>query len=159
LVALYELNFDAVRFCLARTGDTASADDAAAEAFFAAARTFKQGSGAKVDRPWLFVVARNRIVDQWRQNERQRRRTSRLQAERQGWIQLPPEAELFDDTSERVLQALGSLPERQRAAVALRYLDEFSVSEIAEEMAIEYRAAESLLARGRRSFKKAWETI
>jgi len=43
--------------------------------------------------------------------------------------------------------------------VALRYLDEFSVSEIADEMAIEYRAAESLLARGRRSFKKAWETI
>jgi len=158
LLALYEANFDAIyRFCLARTGDSAVADDATAEAFFAAARALAEDVGARVDRAWLFVVARNRIVDHWRQNERQRRKVSRLQNQRQRWTSGPADSHLADDTSERVLRALGSLPERQRAAVVLRYLDEFSVAEIATDMDIEYRAAESLLARGRRGFKKAWE--
>lgn len=65
LVALYEANVDDVyRFCLARTSSEAIAEDATAEAFVAAARAFAGGRGSGVDRPWLFVVARRRIVDQ-----------------------------------------------------------------------------------------------
>ncbi|MEM8745746.1 MAG: sigma factor-like helix-turn-helix DNA-binding protein, partial [Actinomycetota bacterium] len=51
--------------------------------------------------------------------------------------------------------ALASLPERQRAAVVLRYVEEYSVSEVAEALDVGYEAAESLLARGRRGFVEA----
>lgn len=56
-----------------------------------------------------------------------------------------------------VLAALQSLPPRQRVAISLRYLDDHSVAEIATVMEIDYRAAESLIARGRRRLIMAWE--
>lgn len=156
LSRLFDSEFDAVyRFCLARTGDPTAADNAASEAFTAAARLVATGRGHEVNRPWLFVVAKNRMVDEWRSQERQQRRIQRLIEQRQ-----------TDDTdhqpsgvslvAEQVLTALASLPERQRAALSLRYLDEHSVSEVADQLDVTYQAAESLLARARRSFATAW---
>ena len=55
-----------------------------------------------------------------------------------------------------VLAALESLPPRQRMALTLRYLDECSVSEIADAMDVGYTTAESLLGRARRSFARAY---
>lgn len=155
---LFEAQFDALyRFCLARTGEPSLADDATSEAFLAASRAFAEGKGADVDRPWLFVVARRRIVDQWRARERHRRRMERLTRS--------VRPELFDvvleddrgETAEQVLVALTSLPERQRLALTLRYLDDHSVAEVAEQLEVNYQTAESLLARGRRGFATAWE--
>ncbi len=158
LVELYEANVDDLyRFCVARTGSESNAQDATSEAFVAAARAFADGRGHQVDRPWLFVTARRRIVDQWRAASRHRRRVENV------WNMLTTNGHdgatevSVNQTGERVLVALQSLPTRQRAAVTLRYLDECSVSEVASALDIEYRAAESLLARGRRGFTKAWQ--
>lgn len=157
LAQLFDDEFDSIyRFCLARTGDRAAADDAASEAFLAAARVFANGGGHEVDRPWLFVVARNRLVDQWRAGERHRQRLRRLTQQRQpcddGGDPLATTT-----LADQVVGALASLPERQRAALTLRYLDEHSVSEVAEQLGVNYQTAESLLARARRSFAAAWE--
>lgn len=159
LAALFDAHYDAVyRYCLARTASPAAADDASSEAFLAASRTFARGRGQDVDRSWLFVAARNRMIDQWRSNERQRRRIQELiRNRRPGWTELEnPDA--TSDLSELVIAALRSLPERQRAAITLRYLDECSVSEVAEHLGIAYGAAESLLARARRGFAAAWRS-
>lgn len=153
---LFDREFDSVyRFCLARTGDSATADDATSEAFIAAARLFALGRGNEVSRPWLFVVARNRMVDDWRSQQRHQRRLRRLGEQRQteGDVHDPLAASLL---AEKVLSVLASLPERQRAALALRYLDEHSVSEVAGKLDVTYQAAESLLARARRSFSTSW---
>ena len=157
LAHLFDTEFDAIyRFCLARTGDCAAADDAASETFMAAARVFAAGRGHEVDRPWLFVVAKNRMVDRWRSLERQQRRFLRLAQQRQPNGQdLDPLA--ASAVADQVLATLGSLPERQRGALTLRYLDEHSVSEVADQLDVTYQAAESLLARARRSFTAAWE--
>ena len=50
--------------------------------------------------------------------------------------------------------ALADLPERQRAAVEMRHLDELSNPEIAEIMGLTVEAVESLQARGRRRLKE-----
>ncbi len=160
LVALYEANVDDLyRFCLARTGSQVVAEDATAEAFVAAARSFAAGRGSEIDRPWLFVVARRRIVDQWRSADRNRKRIERFRAAAPGERSARGDPSDVDETSEHVLAALQSLPSRQRAALTLRYLDECSVAEVAAALHIEYRAAESLLARGRRGFSKAWRSM
>ena len=156
LARLFDREFDALyRFCLARTGDSAAADDAASEAFTAAARLFASGRGNEVTRAWLFVVAKNRMVDDWRMEQRHQRRVRRL-------VELRQTGNAESDTAstsviaDEVLAALASLPERQRAALALRYLDEHSVSEVADHLDLTYQAAESLLARARRSFAISW---
>lgn len=159
LVALYETNVDDLyRFCLARTGSTVTAEEVTSEAFVAAARAFAGGRGSEIDRPWLFVVAKRRIVDQWRAEERNRRRVEKARKAIDQTINLEADGPgVFDHTSEAVVEALQSLPSRQRAALALRYLDECSVAEVATALGVEYRAAESLLARGRRGFSRAWQ--
>lgn len=159
LVDLYEANVDDLyRYCLARCGDPAMAEDATAETYQAAVRSLVARPETPIDRPWLFVVARRRLVDQFRAAERRRRRVQRA-------ADALIDRSRIDDAgdpsavADRVMRALDSLPDRQRMALALRYLDDCSVAEVAEELEIEYRAAESLLARGRRSFSKAWFAV
>jgi RNA polymerase sigma-70 factor (ECF subfamily) len=154
LADLFDSTFDDLyRFCLARTASRAAAEEVASEAFLAAARTVAGGRG-EVDRAWLFVVARNRIVDGWRNAERQRRRFASLVALRRD---VEEDAGESARLSEVVVDVMRRLPERQRAALALRYLDGCTVGEVAAELEIEYAAAESLLARGRRNFTTMWK--
>ena len=154
LAELFESTFDDLfRYCLARTANRAVAEEAASEAFLAAARTVASGRG-DVDRAWLFVVARNRIVDGWRSAERRRRRFASLVALRRD---VEEDSDVADRLGEVVVDVMRQLPERQRAALALRYLDGCTVGEVAVELGIEYTAAESLLARGRRNFTTMWK--
>lgn len=151
LSALFEAEYDMVyRFCLARTASAQIAEDATGETFADAARLYATGRGREVDPQWLRSVARSRVIDQWRADERHRRRVRRLVHLRD---QNHPAETDFDE--ERVLVALRAVPERQRSALTLRYLDGYGVDEIADILEVSYQAAESLLARGRRSFGKA----
>jgi RNA polymerase sigma-70 factor (ECF subfamily) len=157
LTDLFDRNVDDLyRFCLARSGDPEMAADATAEVFLAAARLASEGRGVNVDRAWLFTVAKRRLIDQWRAAGRELRRVERLGVTRSRDLGGSLGDEVRFVSAAEVVQALGSLPDRQRAALTLRYLDECSVSEVAGALSIEYSAAESLLARGRRSFEQAW---
>jgi DNA-directed RNA polymerase specialized sigma24 family protein len=50
-----------------------------------------------------------------------------------------------------LVQALGSLPVRQRQAIVLHYLADLPVAEIAQALAVPSGTVKSLLARGRRA--------
>ena len=151
LACLFDAELAAVHgFVLARCGSSAVAEDVTGEVFVAAAERVAQGRGDEVTAAWLTTVARRRLIDHWRRSGTRRRTIESLALVRQ----VPPTEPDGDDG--RVLAALSSLPDRQRAALALRYLEEFSVSEIADALGIRYPAAESLLARARRSFARAW---
>jgi RNA polymerase sigma-70 factor (ECF subfamily) len=156
LIDLYASEFDGLyRFCLARCGDRSVAEDVAAETFFAAATHLAAQPDEALGRGWLYTVARRRLVDHWRRTARHRRRIERLLE--LGETQSNATDDPFDHEGDAVLAALRSLPPRQRVAISLRYLDDHSVAEIATVMEIDYRAAESLIARGRRSLITAWE--
>lgn len=137
-------------FLLARCGARQVAEDLTAEVFINAARRFAEGRQDEVTTAWLITTARRRLIDHWRWREGERRRLDRVRRERR-----VPDATDPDD--ERVLRALDSLPDRQRIALTLRYLDEHSVTEIAETMDVSYRTVESLLGRARRGFSRAYE--
>ncbi|MEM9747481.1 MAG: sigma-70 family RNA polymerase sigma factor [Actinomycetota bacterium] len=155
LDALFDAWFTRIhQFCLSRTASPTRAEDAASETFADAARMFADGRGDEVTEAWLFTVARRRVIDQWRSSERHRRRLGRVIASTPS-MPTGPSAPIEFDEDEAVRAALASLPERQRAAVVLRYVEEYSVSEVAEALDVGYEAAESLLARGRRGFVEA----
>lgn len=137
-------------FLLLRCGSRAIAEDLTGETFLAASRRFADGRGDEVTAGWLLTVARRRLIDHWRSAGSHRRRVERMA--REPACDDPPTAE--DDG--RVEAALGSLPDRQRAVLVLRYLDEFSVSEIASALDLTYKATESLLSRARAGFSAAF---
>lgn len=136
-------------FLLVRCGVRATAQDLVAETFMQASERFRAGRGDEVSPAWLRTVARRRLIDHWRREERSRRRFERLRSERQEPAP-PPD---MDDSVDR---ALASLSGRQRAVLTLRYLDDYSIAEVADALEITYKAAESLLARAKRSFAEAY---
>lgn len=142
-------------YLLLRTGSWTVAEDLTAEVFAAAARHCAGGHEREVTGAWLQAVAKRRLVDHWRRATTRRRLTERLVHRETPAVH--DELRLDDADDERVRTVLGSLPDRQRAALCLRYLDDFSVNEVAEVLDIAYQAAESLLARARRSFIAAYE--
>lgn len=155
LVALFRAEFRGIyRFVLSRSGSREVAEDVTAETFAEAARVLSTDSGHAVTTPWLYTVARRRLIDHWRKVDRHRRRIDRLRFERLIEVEDPNHEEIED---QRVLDALSLVPPRQRAALTMRHLDEYSVTEIADTLQVTYKAAESLLSRARAAFATAME--
>jgi RNA polymerase sigma-70 factor (ECF subfamily) len=76
-VRLYNEYYDDVHaFCLRRVGRD-SADDAATEVFTTVWRRIDEIDDA-MERAWLFSVARNVVLNQWRSNSRRRRLGERV---------------------------------------------------------------------------------
>ena len=61
-------------FLLARCGDRWTAEDLTSETFMAAASAARRGLVTEVTVGWLIVVARRRLIDHWRRQEREAQR-------------------------------------------------------------------------------------
>lgn len=153
---LFEQEADRIfGYLVTRAGSPVLAEDLTGDVFAEAARRCAEGGRHEVTGAWLQTVARRRLVDHWRRSSTRRRLDERLR--RMAGADVPGDP--TDGGDGQVLAALDSLPDRQRAALCLRYLDDFSVSEVADALGITYQATESLLARARRSFARAYEEL
>ncbi len=138
-------------YLLLRCGSRAVAEDLTSQTFLAASERFAAGRGHEITGGWLQRVASRRLIDHWRSTGAQNRRFERLRAIATEPPRPPPEPD--DD----VMAALQTLPDRQRAVLVLRYLDDFSLKEVSEALGISYKATESLLGRARNSFRAAYD--
>lgn len=66
----------------------------------------------------------------------------------------PLDETLEDEERKAVADALGQLPDRQRTAIVLQTLEDFTYEEIAETMETTKKAVERLLARARKKLKE-----
>jgi RNA polymerase sigma-70 factor (ECF subfamily) len=92
-------------------------------------------------------IARNKFVDHVRKNVRDERKLFEAWQVRDGAMQT-------QDGRESALNALRCVPLSQRAALSLRYQDGLSVSEVAKALGRSIHATESLLARGKETFRR-----
>ena len=135
---------------VARCGDRVVAEEITAQTLESAAEQFARGRGDEVSPAWLTTVALRRLVDHWRRSARSSRLNQRVAEVHPAEV----EPRVEDET---IRAAVDSLPTRQRAVIALRYLDDWSVAETADALGLTYRATESLLGRARRSLRTAWK--
>jgi RNA polymerase sigma-70 factor (ECF subfamily) len=140
-------------YLLVRCGVRSTAEEITAQTFEAAVRHLAADQPGEVTGAWLRTVARRRLVDHWRRAGAERRRLDRLV----GLFDesTPPP----DDPDTYVDAVLGSLPDRQRAALLLRYCDDFAVNEVAEALQLSYKATESLLSRARQNFAACYDAL
>ena len=101
---------------------------------------------------WLCACCRNEIAAHFR---RAGRRPKEVELD-EGIEQDPPEA---SDTTELVHAALDHLPPTYARAMEWRYLDGLDVAEVAQRLALTYKAAESLLSRARSAFREGYEQL
>lgn len=129
------------------------AEDLTQETFLAAAREMKKGTVAAHPLSWVLGIARHHLLDHYREKEREERRLSLAwETTRASDAQLEA-AKLTRELSHEALQAV---PAAQRTVLVLHYLDGLPVAEVAEVIEKSVHATESLLARGRESFRRAY---
>ncbi|HEY3832192.1 MAG TPA: sigma factor-like helix-turn-helix DNA-binding protein, partial [Acidimicrobiia bacterium] len=99
--------------------------------------------------PWLIGVARHKLVDRFRRADREQRKLAMVHA---------ADADDIDDSGDAVdrellFGAIHRLPPLQRAAVALRYVDDLPVHEVARLLDRSVAATDSLLRRARTALR------
>jgi RNA polymerase sigma-70 factor (ECF subfamily) len=139
-------------------GDAATAEDLTQETFLSLARQLRQGRTPPDVLPWLIHVARNKLIDHYRRAERQRQRfTPWLDDDALPADPATPLAQVHDQ--DLIRAALAALPDSQRLAIALFYLDDLTLAQIADHLGKTPSAVESLLARGRANLRAALQSF
>ena len=141
-------------YFLRRTGGSPGlAEDLTQETFLSAVRQIAKGTRVDAPMPWLIGIARHRLIDHYRATAAEERRYRPFDSDT---FELADDRDEFAGVLDRqqAIAALDALPASQRLAISLRYLDGLSVPEIARELSKSVHAVESLLARGRATFKQ-----
>jgi RNA polymerase sigma-70 factor, ECF subfamily len=134
-----------LRYASALLGDAATAEDAVQEAFgraFDALGRYPEGRIRSLSlRAWLYKITLNVVRNLWR-GEGREVPAARVPERPDGDSSAAPEARLD------VLVAFGALPERQRTAVALRYLSDMPYADIAQTTGWPESTCKTLVRRG-----------
>lgn len=135
-------------------GDVALAEDITAQAFLEGIRARDSFDGRSDPVTWICSIARNRLIDHYRRLERDRLRHLRLVVGELGRADSGGLPGVED--REAVLSVLASLPDFERTALTLRYLDGYAVPEVATLIGRSVPATESLLGRARQRVRDAF---
>lgn len=123
------------------TGDAAEAEDLVQEAFVRAAAAGKRFLAMDNPEAWVRTVAINIQRSRWRKLRNFSRIRDRLAAS-------PNDLPALEDRLD-VIEAMRTLPEGQREVVALHYLADLEVAEVAGTLGIAEGTVKSRLSRGR----------
>lgn len=136
---------DVYRYAAALCGpDRQAAEDIVQDVFLHTLGAARRGELRSVHAGYLRTAVRHRWIDRWRADERERRRVTKLIA--------APLAEAPPGGLPELL--LAELPDRERTALVLRFVDDLPVVKVGSELGISTRAAESLLARAMRRLRR-----
>jgi RNA polymerase sigma-70 factor, ECF subfamily len=124
------------------TGDLHAAEEIVQEAFTRASVRWPRLRDYDVPEAWVRRVAMNLAADRARSLRRQASALLRLGP--------PPTVPAASAETLALVQALRTLPVRQRQAIVLHYLVDLPVEEVAQVLAVRGGTVKSLLARGRR---------
>lgn len=137
------------------TGSGHDAEDVVQDAFIRAHRSLRATDRAMALKPWLYMIVRNRALDDLRTP----RRTTELEDEGRHLTLVsssdPSEQAVARDELHRLVDEIGRLPERQRMALVMRELDGRTHVETAAALSTTVPATKSLLVRARASLEAA----
>ncbi|HEX6355050.1 sigma-70 family RNA polymerase sigma factor [Actinophytocola sp.] len=140
-------------YLVARCRDAPLAEDLTAETFLAAVSAVRRPGATAPSVAWLIGVARHKLADHWRRQEREERGLRLLDGELAAGVEDPWDEEL-DAIRARI--ALAELGPHHRAALTLRYLDGLPVPEVAGCLGRTVHATEALLVRARAAFRRIY---
>ncbi len=148
--AFFEANYwPIVRSLTAAFGGEAAVEEAVQEAFIRAYSKWRRIRGYDAPAAWVRRVAINRLHDQHRSRGRRRR------AEQAAWETTGEQVvEARDQPESGLVTLIESLAPRQRLAMALYYVGDVSVRDIAATMRISEGAVKAHLSQGRANLAK-----
>lgn len=130
-----------MRYGYAVTGDMAEAQDVVQEAYTRAWRHWRTVAGHPSPEAWVRLVVSRLATDRWRKVRGLRAVLSRTGP--------PPDVAPPSENTVLLIRALRQLPAPHRQALALHYLFDLSVDQIALETGAAVGTVKSWLSRGR----------
>ena len=119
--------------------DIGDIEEILGETWLAAPRAIANFDGQNATlKTFLYSLARRKVADHWRKHKP---------------VQDLPESVSFSHNTQESLElqeVLAVLPEHERQALILRYMENFNVQEIATALGRTYKGTESLLSRARK---------
>lgn len=152
----YDLYINRIyRFVFFKVNNVHDAQDLTAETFLKLWQYIKEGKEIDNLNAFIYIVARNAVIDFYR--EKKKRQTESLEESDASELidegkNLLEEQIIGSDLKE-VLAGLESLKDEYREVIALRFLDELSISEIAEVLNKSKGAVRVLLHRALQALK------
>jgi RNA polymerase sigma-70 factor (ECF subfamily) len=133
------------------TGSADRAEDLLQETYLLACRSLRKLVDPAGFRPWLLSIAHNVLIDSFRKDARRKSRTTgsdySLATVADTGLS-PEETAERDETRQRVLSVLRSLPEEYRMPLSLRYLAGADYETIGEQLGLTNGSLRGLLHRG-----------
>jgi RNA polymerase sigma-70 factor, ECF subfamily len=149
----YARNYRAVlKVALAMTGSPAVAEDLAQEAFARAYRRWDEVAGYERPDAWVRAVAANLARSMFRRRASEAKAMARLALRR------PPEADPIPAEAAAFWTAVRALPGALPQVVALRYVADLSVLEIAQTLGRPENTVKSDLRRARKRLARTLRT-
>ncbi len=136
-------------------GDRSKTENLTQDTFLQAVRTLQRGGHSLVSVPWLLAVAGSRLIDAARAESRADHKLELVWRSTGRDVDLAG-IELHDINVRELLAGLRPL---ERTALALRYVDDLAVADVARELGRGVRATESLLVRARRRLRVRLEEM
>lgn len=149
-------------YLLKLTGSAHTAEELVQETFYRATLSLDLYAGGEV-KSWLFKVARNAYLDEWRKRKRWNwvpfYDTLTNSKEFISPYGVPDEALQTKITGETVEDLLALLPENYRSILYLREFEEFTYEEIASALDLSSSQVKVNLYRARKRFKQLAEKL
>jgi RNA polymerase sigma-70 factor (ECF subfamily) len=153
----YERHVPAVYAYLASRclGDRDLVQELTQQTFIAAIGTRSGFDRRSAVTTWLLGIARHKLADHFRALEREEARRARARVRE---IELVTDAGAWRGAEDRVLiaDAMRALPAAQRAVLTFVAIDDLPVAEVARLIGRSFGATQSLLARARDGFRRAY---
>lgn len=126
---IYDMYADAIfRFCLFKTGDRDIAKDLTQDVFIKVFNHLKKGEQIKVEKAFVYMVAKNTVIDYWR-----KKKIVREGDLPEGFMENISSPYKTDTLAEYTifLSLLNKLSPVEREAIILRYVEDLSSKDMA----------------------------
>lgn len=141
------------RYIYFRVGSKESTQDLTSECFF---KYLRSNSQIKNPRAFLYQIARNLIVDFYRQSAKKPLSLEEITAKGPDFndsrVDLHEQAQRAGDI-EAIKKSLGSLKEEYQEVIILRYIDELEINEIVEILGKKQGAVRTLISRALKALR------
>lgn len=135
----------------ARAKGAPEPEDVVGEVFHDVARNIKSFEGTESKfRSWVFGIAHNRLVDQWRKQGRRQDEPRRAPDD----VESAEAMAIGESTDSPAFHALAQLTEQQRNVMILRTIGDLSVDEVAATLEIKPNAVKALQHRAVKQLRK-----
>lgn len=149
-----------LRFVNSQVNDPADAEDIVQESLISIYDSLPLFKGRAAFFTWACAIARHEISDFYR-----RKKIKQIVFSRLPWLKelvsqaLGPELAYQElETKKKIVRTLKRLSEGYSSILRLKYVEELSMKQIAEELDLTVKAVESKLTRARLAFQKLYET-